>query len=136
METDQGTLVFIYGTLKRGCSNHGRMAGQQFIAEARTPPGYRLFVVADYPGMVRDPTDKRGVVGELWSVDAAKLADLDRFEGVPEKLYRRESIVLQAPHDQVPAQVYLYLRTVRGRRPLVDGNWPFPLRPPTQPPSG
>ena len=135
MDSDQRTLVFVYGTLKRGCSNHNQMAGQEFVAEARTPPGYRLFVVADYPGMVRDPTDTRGVAGELWSVDAKKLAELDRFEGVPEKLYRRDPLPLQAPHDQVSAHGYLYLRTVRGRRPLTDGNWPLPLGP-TQSTSG
>jgi gamma-glutamylaminecyclotransferase len=122
--------VFIYGTLKRGCSNQRLMANQVLVGEAHTVPGYRLFVVADYPGMVRVATDHRGVVGELWSVDPATLVKLDQFEGVPEKLYRRDPILLQSPHDELSVQTYLYLRTVSGRRPLIDGNWPRLARPP------
>ena len=77
--------------------------------------------------MVRDIADKRGVQGELWSVDAAKLAELDAFEGLPEKLYRRDRIMLTSPHEKLSAQTYLYLRNTRGRRPFVDGNWPTSL---------
>ncbi|MCF3648399.1 gamma-glutamylcyclotransferase family protein [Synoicihabitans lomoniglobus] len=123
------TLVFVYGTLKRGASNHTVMAGQQFVGEARTPPGHRLFVVADYPGLVRDPTDTRGVQGEVWSVDADALRTLDRFEGVEEKLYRRGPIPLLPPFDTASVDGYFYLRTVRGRRPLVDGVWPVRVVP-------
>ena len=34
--------LFVYGTLKRGGSNHAQLAGQKFIAEAHTMPGYTL----------------------------------------------------------------------------------------------
>lgn len=126
-ETDPAVVLFIYGTLKRGCSNHALLADQKFIGPAATVPGYRLFLVADYPGMVRDRTATRGVQGELWSVDRTKLAELDAFEGLPEKLYRRDQVMLLSPHEKHRAQTYLYLRNVRGRRPFVDGNWPTSL---------
>jgi gamma-glutamylaminecyclotransferase len=126
--TNAVTVLFIYGTLKRGCTNHSLLVDQKFIGPASTVPGYRLFLVADYPGLVRDKTDHRGVQGELWSVDSAKLTELDAFEGIPEKLYRRESVMLASPHEKLAAQTYLYLRTTRGRRPFVDGNWPLPSR--------
>jgi gamma-glutamylaminecyclotransferase len=122
------TFVFVYGTLKRGGTNHHVLAHQTFVADARTPPGYRMFVVADYPGMVRDRTDQRGVAGEIWSVDAPTLLALDDLEGVAEKLYRRDPIPLLPPHDQLPVQGYIYLRNTRGRRPLVDGIWPIARR--------
>lgn len=118
------TTLFIYGTLKRGGTNHLLLADQRFIATACTPPGYRLFVVADYPGLVRDSTAQRGVQGELWDVDSSKLAELDSFEGVPEKLYRREPVPLTSPHHNLAVETYLYLRTIRGRRPIIDGKWP------------
>jgi len=117
-------LVFVYGTLKRGAHNHAVLAGQTLVAAARTVPGYRLYVVADYPGMVKDAADRVGVAGEIWSVDDKALARLDAFEGVPEQLYRRAPIPLQPPHDTQPVDGYLYLRNVRGRRILTDGNWP------------
>ena len=33
------TLLFVYGTLKRGCRNHANLVGQRFVGEARTVPG-------------------------------------------------------------------------------------------------
>lgn len=124
MSATDPTTLFIYGTLKRGASNHAVLADQAFLGEARTVGGYRLYVVADYPGLVRDPTDHRGVVGELWTVTPDALARLDAFEGVPEKLYRRDRIELVAPQDTVVAETYYYLRNTRGRRPIISGSWP------------
>lgn len=90
-------LLFVYGTLKRGCSNHGQLAGQNFVGAARTPPGYRLYDLGGYPGIVAKPDDRDGVVGEVWSIDDAALARLDHFEGVHEGLYRRAPLPLLAP---------------------------------------
>jgi gamma-glutamylaminecyclotransferase len=111
------TLLFVYGTLKRGCKNHRHLADQTFVGEARTAPGYRLYDLGDYPGMIADPTDTQGVTGEVWSVDAAALARLDDFEGVGEALYRRERIRLLPPFDQAAVHTYLYNRDP-GTRPL------------------
>jgi len=116
--------LFIYGTLKRGASNHAVLADQTFLGEATTVPGYRLFVVADYPGLVKDPTDRRGVQGEIWSVSREALRRLDDFEGVPEKLYRRSLVDLAAPDNQTAVETYFYLRNTRGRRPIISGIWP------------
>lgn len=107
-------LLFVYGTLKRGCSNHGQMHGQRFVAEARTVPGYRLFAVGGFPGLVAWPHDSGGVTGEIWAVDSSALARLDRFEGVDEGLYRREPITLAAPHDREAVDGYVYARSVEG----------------------
>ncbi len=116
--------VFVYGTLKVGGTNHHFLHGQTLLGSARTPPGYRLYLVADYPGMVRDPSDTRGVTGEVWEVDDATLAQLDILEGLEEGLYRRDAIDLPPPFESAPVLTYLYLRNIRGRRAFVDGTWP------------
>lgn len=118
------TLLFVYGTLKRGASNHPVLADQTYVGDASTVPGYRLFLVADYPGMVRDPADQRGVRGEIWSVSDNALRRLDAFEGVPERLYRRDRVPLTSPHEHLAVESYLYLRNIRGRRPIISGAWP------------
>ncbi len=115
-------LIFVYGTLKRGCSNHGELAGQRFVAEARTLPGYRLFDVGGYPGLVPWPGDREGVSGEIWSVDPTTLARLDRFEGTDSGLYSREPILLQAPYSGETVQAYVYPGSVAGLRD-VGANW-------------
>lgn len=109
------TLLFVYGTLKRGGSNHQLMAGQKFIGEARTKPGFRLYRLDGHPGMIGKSDDRDGITGEVWSVDPTRLADLDRFEGVPEGFYRREPITLLPPFADKVVETYLYARSVAGR---------------------
>ncbi|HWA85253.1 MAG TPA: gamma-glutamylcyclotransferase family protein [Opitutus sp.] len=123
MTAPASTLVFVYGTLKRSGSNHHVLAGQVFVGDARTVPGYALYDLGAYPGMVRSADDRDGVAGEVWSVDPAALARLDAFEGVPEKLYRRDGVPLLAPFADRSIDAYFYLRTVDGRRSIAGGNW-------------
>lgn len=106
--------IFVYGTLKRGCKNHRHLAGQTYVGEARTAPGFRLCDLGSYPGMVPAPADHEGVAGELWDVDAATLACLDDFEGVPEGLYNRVRVPIITPPDTPHADAYLYARSVEG----------------------
>lgn len=118
------SVLFVYGTLKHGGSNHGWLEGQTFLGPARTAPGFTLYSLGDYPGLVADASDREGVTGELWLVDAACLARLDAFEGVPEGLYAREQVRLAAfppaasAADAARAQAYRYLRKVSSRARL------------------
>lgn len=112
------TRVFVYGTLKRGGSNHSYLARQQFLGAARTPPGFTLYSLGDYPGMVRAPADTAGVAGELWAVDVGCLLRLDELEGVAEGLYERVAIQLAPPYADEPAETYLYLHDLTGRPAL------------------
>jgi gamma-glutamylcyclotransferase (GGCT)/AIG2-like uncharacterized protein YtfP len=115
--------VFVYGTLKRGGSNHLLLRGQKFLGPVRTAPGYTLYSLGDYPGMVRAPGDTAGVTGELWSVDDACLAELDRLEGLDEGLYERIDVLLVPNAIAGSAQTYLYLRQLDGLTPIGD-TWP------------
>src|SRR5262249_9905571 len=74
------TVLFLYGSLKRGLSNHHRMAGQEYLGDAMTPPSYRIIEIGQYGGMIRDDENGLAVKGELWAGDAKCLADLDGFE--------------------------------------------------------
>ena len=116
------TRVFVYGTLKRGGGNHALLAGQQYLGSARTPPGFTLHSLGDYPGMVRSPGDTTGVAGEVWAVDDACLKKLDELEGVAEGLYERVSLRLAPPFANQTVQTYLYLRNVTGR-PAIGSTW-------------
>jgi gamma-glutamylcyclotransferase (GGCT)/AIG2-like uncharacterized protein YtfP len=117
------TLVFVYGTLKRGFENHGFLSGQTFVGIARTAPGYALYDLAGYPGMVRKDDATDGVVGEVWMVDDECLAQLDVLECTAEGLYRREAVSLQdAPAGQ-RVEAYIYLQGVKDRRSL-GSEWP------------
>jgi gamma-glutamylcyclotransferase (GGCT)/AIG2-like uncharacterized protein YtfP len=119
------TLIFVYGTLKRGCRNHHFLAGQMYLGEARTIPGFRLFDLGNYPGMIANSSATDQVAGEVWSLDADGLARLDRLEGTDEGLYRREIVALMPPFSEPDriVQTYLYLRSVEGRAVISGGVW-------------
>ncbi len=116
------SLIFVYGTLKRGCRNHAYLGGQRFVGEARTAPGFRLFDLGEYPGMVPQPEDHEGITGEVWSVDATTLARLDVLEGTAENLYERKVIRLLPPFEAQAVETYLFLGAVEGR-PEVGPVW-------------
>jgi gamma-glutamylaminecyclotransferase len=110
--------VFVYGTLKRGGSNHALLAGQRLIGPARTRPEFKLYELDGYPGLVRVAAEGRSIGGELWAVDDPCLAALDELEGTGSGLYAREPIGLLPPLEGAHAQAYLYLPSVAGRRDL------------------
>ena len=116
------SLLFVYGTLKRGCSNHGQLAGQTFVGAARTAPGFSLFDLGGYPGIAPCAADRNGVAGEVWSVDPAALARLDAFEGVAEGLYQRGRIALQSPFAAACVEAYFPVLAVTGR-PEIGPEW-------------
>jgi gamma-glutamylcyclotransferase (GGCT)/AIG2-like uncharacterized protein YtfP len=107
------TNLFVYGTLMRGDCRHGALAGQQFLGEATTVPRYRMYDVGTYPALVESPHGL-AIEGELWSIDDACLARLDEVEGMPEGLYARRPITLQAPFEETAAQAYFFLKGTGG----------------------
>ena len=103
------TLLFIYGTLKRGQSRAFAMAGQRFLGEARTAPRYRMVRCRDaYPGLIDVENDRKtaglAIEGELWQVDDDCLATLDYIEGVEVGLFTRRPVDVQ----DVSGPVYAY----------------------------
>jgi gamma-glutamylcyclotransferase (GGCT)/AIG2-like uncharacterized protein YtfP len=116
------TLVFVYGTLKRGGGNHHFLAGQAFVDEARTARGYTLYDLSGYPGMVRQDDDDTGVMGEVWSVDDECLARLDVLECTAEGLYRLEAVPLASPVPERAVKTYIYLKDTKDR-PRIGSEW-------------
>ena len=108
------TCIFIYGTLKRGQSRDGLLAGQKLIGPASTQPLYRMFNVGSYPALVHADADRGvSIEGELWQVDDDCLASLDDVEAVDQSLYRREPIQLLTAAE-IAAEAYFYLLPVDG----------------------
>ena len=58
------TILFVYGTLKRGFVNHHLMAGQDFIGEGVTLPHYRVLDLGPHPGLIADEANGLAVKGD------------------------------------------------------------------------
>ncbi len=114
------TPVFVYGTLRRGGSQHFRMAGAEFIA-AGTVRG-RLYGIDWYPGLVADDSGDE-ITGEVYQISASLLESLDDFEG-PE--YRRVMAQVRCGGDHrspFSAWVWEWLGPVDESRRIISGDW-------------
>lgn len=119
------SLVFVYGSLKRGFHNHHFLRGQRFIGQARTRTVYRLLSFRAYPGMIEVSKRGRSIHGEVWEVDAECKQALDRLEGVNHGHYDCVAAKLLAPFDKLPVLTYLYARDPADW-PDAGDNWVQP----------
>jgi len=111
------TLLFVYGTLKRGQPNHGRLQGARWLGEA-TLQGAALYDLGPFPMAI---AGEGWVGGELYAVAWAALLQLDAFEGCP-RLYQRHWLPLD---DGRQAWAYLgQPHQVRHVKRLRGGYWP------------
>jgi gamma-glutamylaminecyclotransferase len=70
--------LFVYGTLRRGGSNHREMGDALFLGSTRTKSRYAVHRVDGFPALI---PGTQNVSGEIFQVDLEALAHLDAFEG-------------------------------------------------------
>lgn len=102
-------IIFVYGTLKRGCGSHYILRDAVFIGRARTRDYYALYLLAGgLPAVVKNPLSQ--IRGELFHVSNHILEKVDLFEGHP-SFYRREEVVVIDEHNKMRnAFIYFYGR--------------------------
>ncbi|WP_440952302.1 gamma-glutamylcyclotransferase family protein [Methanococcoides sp. FTZ1] len=84
------SLLFVYGTLKKGCCNHHLLGDSTFVCEASTATEFRMLDLEYFPGVVMgEPGSK--ISGELYNADNELLKVLDEFEG---KWFCRKNVLL------------------------------------------
>lgn len=116
LTADDLVRVFVYGTLRRGESNH------RYVAEARrlgghvTAPGYTLYDTGPFPAAMAGGST--AIVGEVYAVDRRGFRLLDRLEGYPREYTRRR---IATPYGA--AWMYLWIRRVDPRWRRLAGDW-------------
>ncbi|KAJ8003352.1 hypothetical protein DPEC_G00147450 [Dallia pectoralis] len=101
------TLIFVYGTLKRGQPNYYRMLPEQangkaeFYSHAHTVQRYPLVIAGRYniPALLNRPGEGHRVQGEVYRVDDTMLAFLDAFECCP-SMYQRTLVQLELTGEE------------------------------------
>lgn len=94
-------LVFVYGSLMEGLTNHALLLGAEKLGAAETAPEYRMYNLGLYPAIVRGGSI--AIKGEVYSVTDEVLAALDRLEGHPD--YYKRSKCVSTPWGK--ASVYM-----------------------------
>ena len=118
---DAHEMVFVYGTLRRGASNHFRMADSRFVAEGKVRG--KLYRIDWYPGIVVDE-NAGPVVGEIFMANAETIAALDEFEGSE---YRRVKIAVEwvdaGESFTAEAWIWEWLGETREDQRIASGDW-------------
>lgn len=114
-------IVAVYGTLKRGYSNHHLLDKACYIGPD-TLTRLTLYDLGPYPGALAKPSD--GVEVEVYEVNDPLLVMLDELEGYEPQaektsLYLRKKI--QTTHGL--AWVYLYNKPVQSGQRIDSGTW-------------
>ncbi|WP_114766568.1 gamma-glutamylcyclotransferase family protein [Vibrio rhodolitus] len=108
-------LVFVYGTLRQGESNHHYLAGAEFLGLYETPPEYALYDLGAYPAVI---SGHQVIFGEVYLIDDQILTGLDALEDVPVE-YRREQIATSFGD----AWIYLYQDAAKLDLLISSGDW-------------
>lgn len=98
--------VFVYGTLRKGCSNHGLLQDAKFLGLARTREKYALYT-QDIPYVVKDQAVSH-IRGEVYQVDETGLGRLDILEGHPDWYAREKSAVYLDTGEKIQAWIYFF----------------------------
>lgn len=128
--TDADLRIFVYGTLRRGCSSgaHRRYLGE---AELIGPGKVRglLYQVNIYPGLVLNAEDQ-WIQGEVYELpNRATLTALDDYEGVGGQFeepmeYRREVVeVVLEEGEAIKAWTYVYNWPLKNLAPIASGDF-------------
>jgi gamma-glutamylaminecyclotransferase len=112
------TLVFVYGSLLRGESNHRVLGGARLVARAITAPRYTLIDLGAFPAILDHGTTS--IRGEVYRCDAETLVRLDRLEGHPRFYERRDVVLARGP---ARAQGYFLASGRSNAAPIPSGDW-------------
>lgn len=133
-EPAKRTLVFTYGTLKRGFSNHPLLQdlaadGDAVFVGVATTASRLPLVCGPYrvPFLLNLPGAGHRVAGELYSVTPRGLARLDELEGISRAHYERLPISVHlAEGAQVDALAYYAHRDYAGELWRRSGEKGYP----------
>lgn len=113
-------MVFVYGTLRGGGSNHFRMDGAEFVAAGMVKG--RLYHIDWYPGLVPDGNAGE-VLGEVYQVSAGILDELDRFEGSEYRRVRVEVNCGGNHRSPFSAWLWEWLGPCAENQRIASGDW-------------
>lgn len=120
--------ILVYGSLRRGMQAHRFMRNTKFVEEVKLP-GYDMFAISWFPGIIPNPENKEGVTAELFEIPEGQehvVKELDYFEGYfPDNEERSLFVRREVKVGDKDAIVYLY--NGKTQEPLAkyvaSGDW-------------
>ena len=120
------TMVFVYGSLRRGLALHGHLKDARPIGDG-VASGFVMFDLGSYPAVEPTPYIAAQIRGEVYAVNPATLARLDRVEGVGHDFYSRGPATVRLDGGDVLMAHLYFMRPGRARKDSRDmvlgGDW-------------
>ena len=109
--------IFVYGTLRKGESNHYFLRNATLIRENFLLQGYELRANLHYPYAFL--SEDKEIIGDVYEIsEASMIGDLDDLEGVSENYYMR---FWDEKNDFF---IYLKAKDNRDDYPVIEnGDW-------------
>lgn len=108
---DNKNIIFTYGTLMKGQSNHNHyLSDNQFVSNG-TIEGFEMYDLGWYPGIV---PGNGTVYGEVYAVSDDELRAIDRLEGEGSLYIKTDVNVVLDSGKTIVAGAYVYNRSVEG----------------------
>ncbi len=112
------SLLFVYGSLKRGFFNHHLICEMDLISVDRTRDKYCMLDLGPFPGVI-DSRQVSSIQGEVFEVDDQLLRKLDLFEG--DHYFRKQVYLERSPQAWM---YFLFADMLKMTYPVVDsGIW-------------
>lgn len=107
IDPDNPTLLFVYGSLKKGYKHHAMLGkDSDFVGYVETEPHYLLYDTGPYPGMIQvQDGEGRAIEGELYRVKPAQMLKLDAR--VPHQ-FKKKEVKIQGMTDKIITHVWDY----------------------------
>lgn len=105
-------IVFVYGSLRKGCHNHFYLEKSEYIGTFRLN-GFRLLkLCSSYPTAIRTNNVNDEITVEVYEISDETLNTLDRLEGHPNSnLFYRQEVNLMKPDKLNEYKGWIYYCT-------------------------
>jgi len=119
-------LIFVYGTLKKDCSNHNvlKKINAKFIDNCKTKDKYPMYKSENYfPYLENQKGVGKHITGELYHINNSKEKVLDEFEGVP-NLYKSGTLtIIDSSSKEIEVSVYFKSKETELSNKKLINNW-------------
>ncbi|QSO50802.1 gamma-glutamylcyclotransferase [Alicyclobacillus curvatus] len=120
-------LVYVYGSLLSGESNHGLLASSRLVSAKARAHGRMYDTGNGYPALVTDR--EKWTFGQVYEVNKATLAQLDALEDYrgpnrEDNDYQRISQPVETEHGTMQALMYVYTEEdAKDLKEIPSGDW-------------
>lgn len=121
--------VFVYGTLRKGCGNHGLLYNATSVGKARLNATMYSFGHIPYVSLM-NPEPESYVHGEVYEIDEFTLTRLDYLEGYREgnaesSFYNRSlvRVVLDSGKEDTAFVYHIDYREDNEAKRIQSGDW-------------